>query len=317
MTLLHLFRELLPISPSSQLNSRRDKSLASSLQQHCAIGGLIAAAALLSSSGCKPKRAAPQADAGLPAVHAISAERLEAVNNAKHQPEYRGPTGVVEGTITMGGDEAPDVTAQMDKIPANCSGALSMYGKAFREGPGRVVADVLVAVTDYQGHVKPKTDSVNVSGSGCSWDRRTISMTFGQRLAVRSVDSLPYVPQLLGSPTGALLVAVPNGEAVPVLPLEPGHYELVDAMRLFSRADVYVVRYPTTDVTGVDGHYRIEGVPVGKATVSALLPATKSTASKAVVIEAGQSARVDLVLNFNKADFHPEDKTAGATPNQQ
>jgi hypothetical protein len=171
-----------------------------------------------------------------------------------------------------------------------------------------------VAVTEYKGYVRPKNDHIDVVARDCSWDKRTIALTFGQRIDVRSADNLAYIPQLLGGATGALLVAVPNGEAVPVLPREPGHYELVDAMRLYSKADVFVVRYPTTNVTGIDGHYRIDGVPVGPAKVSALLPAAASVAAKPVTVEANRSTRVDLVVSFDRATYRPVENTPAAAP---
>ena len=260
---------------------------------------------------CKRTHREPPADAGRQ-LPAISSDRVDAVNNAAKQAVYTGPTGAVEGTITMSGDEAPDLTPYIDKIPANCASASSTYGRLFREGPGRVTADVLVAATGYKGYVKPVDDHVNLLAKNCSWERRTIALTFGQRLDVRSTDALPYIPQLLGAPTGALLVAVPKGEAVPVVAREPGHYVLIDAMRLFSKADVFVVRYPTTDVTGLDGRYRIEGIPVGPVTVSALLPSTGGTTSKSVAVESNRTSRVDFTLTFDKSNFDPSKLSSSA-----
>ena len=274
--------------------------------------GLISMLAITLATSCKNKLGHPsQADAGH-ALPGISPERVDAVNNESKQPLYVGPTGTIEGTITMSGDYAPDMTPFIDAIPANCAKANELYGKLFREGPGRAVADVLVAVTNFRGYVKPKSDHVDLSARDCGWQQRTIALTYGQRIDVKSADSQPYIPQLLGAPTGALLVAIPNGEAVPVLAREPGHYVLIDSMRLFSKADVFVVRYPTTDITGTDGHYRITGIPTGPATLSALLPSTSSTATKSVTIEASKAVHVDLTLTFDQSSFHPQGKTSPA-----
>jgi hypothetical protein len=258
---------------------------------------------------CKKAHHGTQQDAGAPRP-GIALERIEAENNGTKQALYSGSTGSVEGTITIAGDAAPDITPYLDKIPGTCADAQGFYGRLFREGPNRQVADVLVAVTEYHGYVKPKSDHVQVLARGCSWDRRTIALTFGQRIEVRSGDSQAYVPQLLGAPSGALLVAVPKGDAVPVLPMEPGHYVLIDSMRLYSKADVFVLRYPTTDVTGPDGHFRIDGVPVGPAKLSAMLPSTGSTGAKPVTIESNRTAHVDLVLTFDKSTFKPRGAAA-------
>jgi len=255
-------------------------------------------------AACKRLPSEPAKDAGVK-IAAIPEQRIEAVNNATKQALYQGPTGAIEGTVIMTGDIAPDLTPYIDKIPSDCGVAANTYGKLFREGEGRSVADVLVAATGYNGYLKPKVDHVDLTAHDCAWKKRTLAVTFGQYISVKSTDARPYIPQLLGGPPAALLVAVPGGDAVPVYPNEPGHYVLIDSMRLYSKADVFVVRYPTCDVTGLNGRYRIEGVPVGPVTVSALLPSTSSTSSRQVTVEANATAHVDFSLKFDVSTFKP------------
>ena len=250
-------------------------------------------------------------DAGLKLIP-IPEQRIEAINNANKQAPYQGATGTVEGVVTMVGDAAPDMT--IDKIPADCSIATNTYGKLFREGAGRSVADVLVAVTGYKGYLKPKADHVELLARDCAWTKKTIGVTFGQRIEVKSSDTRPYIPQLLGGPAGALLVAVPGGDAVPVFPQEPGHYVLIDSMRLYSKADVFVVRYPTFDVTALNGRYRIEGIPVGPVTVSALLPSTSSADSRQVTVAANQTVSVDFALKFSRSAMQPQAAPSATGP---
>ena len=200
----------------------------------------------------------------------------------------------------------PTLIPYIDKIAPDCAIAANTYGKLFREGNGRTLADVLVAATGYTGYVKPKLDHADLSARDCAWAKKTLGVTFGQRINVKSADARPYTPQLLGGPSGALLVAVPGGDAVPLFPQQPGHYVLIDSMRLYSKADVFVVRYPTFDVTGINGHYRIEGVPVGPVTVSALLPSTSSSASRQVNVTSAEAVRADFALSFNRSSFQPQ-----------
>lgn len=264
-------------------------------------------------AGCKHPKKEPAQDAG-PKLVAVSEERIEAVSNATKQAVYQGPVGAIEGTVTMTGDAAPDLIPYIDKIPADCAVAANTYGKLFREGPGRTVADVLVAATGYNGYLKAKSDHVELAARDCAWTKKTLAVTFGQRIDVKSKDMRPYIPQLLGGPPGALLVAVPGGDSVPIFPEEPGHYVLIDSMRLYSKADVFVVRYPTVDVTGQDGRYRIEGVPVGHVTVSALLPSTSGTASRQVTVSANDTAHVDFTLTYDLSTFRPKSAQAPAKP---
>ena len=156
-------------------------------------------------------------------------------------------------------------------IPADCASAKDTYGKLFREGAGRGLADVVVGVTGYAGYVPEESPAQVADASGCAWNARTYVLTFGQSLDVRSRDSRPYVPDLMGAKLKAQLVALPRGDAIHLYPEQPGRYQLTDSMRLFMLADVVVVKFPTHAVTGLDGRYVIPRVPVGKVKVSALL----------------------------------------------
>ncbi len=125
-------------------------------------------------------------------------------------------------------------------------------------------------------------------------------LTFGQSLDVRSRDSRPYVPDLMGARLKAQLVAMPRGDAIHLYPEQPGRFQLVDSMRLFMLAEVLVVKFPTHAVTGLDGHFVIPHVPVGKVSVSALLPATMEQAQKEVEVHSGELVDVTIALPFDR-----------------
>ncbi len=65
-------------------------------------------------------------------------------------------------------------------------------------------------------------------------------------------------------------------------------------------AEVLVGKFPTHAVTGLDGHYVIPHVPVGKVKVSALLPATMAQSEKEVEVHAGELVDVPLTLPFDR-----------------
>ncbi len=69
---------------------------------------------------------------------------VSAAVNPKGEAPYTGPTGTIGGIITVTGDEAPAMPEITAKIPADCETAKDTYGKLFREGPGRGLADVVV-----------------------------------------------------------------------------------------------------------------------------------------------------------------------------
>jgi hypothetical protein len=266
--------------------------------------GLLWAATV---AGCKGKSKPEPVVVGsvsLPAPIASSLPSdpkiVSAAVNPKGEAPYTGPTGTIGGIITVSGDDAPDMPEVVAKIPADCPTATDTYGKLFREGPGRGLADVIVGVTGYAGYLPEETPAEIADANGCSWNARTYVLTFGQSLDVRSRDSRPYVPDLLGARLKAQLVAMPRGEPIHLYPEQPGRYQLIDSMRIFMLADVLVVKFPTHAVTGVDGHFVIPHVPVGKVTVSALLPATMEQAQKEVEVHAGELVDVSIALPFDR-----------------
>ena len=270
-------------------------------------GAGFVALAVSSAGGCKQKaKTEPVAvgSATLPAPVAsalpIDPKEVSAVVNPKGEAPYSGPTGTIRGIVTVSGDDAPVQTEILSRISADCAAAKEFYAKPFREGPGRTLADVVIGVTGYQGYLAEDTPSQVADASGCAWNARTYVLTFGQSLDVRSRDSRPYVPDLMGANLKAQLVAVPRGGVIHLYPETPGRYALTDSMRLFMMADVLVVKFPTHAVTGIDGQFVVPHVPVGKVTVSALLPATLAQSSKEVEVHAGESVEVKFDLPFDR-----------------
>jgi len=244
----------------------------------------------------------------------LPAASVEKMVNPTNRAPYSGPTGVVEGVVKLKGDQAP---AQEFKYTTGCEGARSTYEKQFREGAGRIAPDVLVAVTDYDAFIPAKEPAAKVVVKDCAYDRRTVFVTFGQRIEVSSLDEKQsYLPFLAGVSAPAHMVLPPKGQGGPVklYPLDIGRFLLVDEMnRPWMKADVYVLKYPTATVTGLDGKYRIEGIPVGKVKVSALLPVPDLTASAEANVQEGKTTTADFVLEYKKPAPAP---SASAPPSK-
>ncbi len=263
-----------------------------------------ATSAASASASASAANAVAKVAAGLP----IAPEKIEAVVNPKHEKAYSGPTGTVTGSVVITGDEAPEKPDWEEQIPKDCLAAREIYAKAFREGMMRSAADVFVAVTGYEGYVPAKRDSVTVPAKGCAFGTKTLGVTFGQSLGVVSKDSRSYVPELLGARTEAQLVATPGGKPIQLYPPETGRYVLVDSMRIFATAEVFVVAYATFDVTGLDGKFEIKDVPVGKAKLNALLPSVGLTAGREINVEAGKATNVELELAFDRKVYDKEEE---------
>jgi len=241
----------------------------------------------------------------------LKPEEVLAFVNPQNLPTYTGPTGSIEGTITITGDAPPDVPGLDFK---KCPAARATYEKLFRVGPtqsggARALADALVAVTGYGSFFIPERKPVrSVTFENCALDARTIDMTIGQRLEVGSKDELLFAPILAQAQTPALMLASKNTDPVGLYPPRPGYYTLIDRMELsYLRADVYTMLQPLHTVTTLDGHYRIDGIPVGNVTVNTRLARIRKEASRAVQVDANTVQTVDLTLDFKAATDVPNE----------
>ena len=243
-------------------------------------------ALLLSASGCRScsedKGAAAGVDAGGGAVPAIEVGPNEPANampvpsasvyavvNPQNFPVYEGPTGVVEGTVTVTGD-AP-VTVQGQDF-SRCPEAEAVYGKSFREGPprgdgARPLTDALVVITGYSGYMVPERRAKKaISIEHCAYSTRVVDLTFGQVLQVYNRDPKMHAPQIADHAMPALMVASPGGDPVEVYPTKPGFTVLIDKMSgAWMAAEVYTLPQPLHAVTDREGHFRIDGVPTERA----------------------------------------------------
>jgi hypothetical protein len=276
-------------------------------------GGVRAFAALglIALAGCPEKKPPPAAqdapdvaDAQVGPVNmtALPAASVAAALGADRLPPYNGPTGSVEGTIFVSGDPTPAVQADFSKCPE----AEKTYGKLFRDGPpnaagARPLADAIVGVTGYSGfYIPEKREAKLATLENCAFTQRTIDLTFGQRLDVANKTSILFAPALSGASTPALMVAPPNAEPVHLYPPHAGYFRLSDRLGENPiHADVYVLLHPLHAVTDLNGHYRIDGVPVGaKLTVFARLAKIGETAKEGVEVLSGVVHSVDLTLKY-------------------
>lgn len=238
-------------------------------------------------------------------------EKVQPIVNPKGLPPHAGPTGGVRGVVRATGDAPARLPRILSKIEQGCTRSADTFGVVFREGKDRALADVLVAVTGYEGYVPTEGSEVVVEGEGCAWDRRTVVMTYGQRVRIVGKDKRAYVPEILGQPTPAQLFVMPSAPSVDISPRQPGRFKLVDSMRLYNIAELFVLPYATADVTDLSGEFEIERIPAGPVKVNAFLPQTGAVVEKEVTIKEGKVIELEFELPFDRTIW---DQTPQPTP---
>ena len=244
---------------------------------------------------------APSASAPAEPTNPYTADRIESVLNPTKLPTYTGPTGSIEGTISVRGPASPRVTRDYKR----CPDGESIYAPAFREGPPigphRALGDAIVAITGYEKFVPPKDDHVKIAFDGCGYTTRTALLTFGQRLEVLNKSTRQMIaPDIEGTPMVALMLVAPHStSSAKLYPPRPGRFRLIDRGVLgYISVDVYVMMQPLHAVSSTDGRFRIDGVPLGKVTVNAAHPAFSGDAESTVDVQPNVVHKVDLVLTY-------------------
>jgi hypothetical protein len=260
------------------------------------------------SSASPAGSAAPAGAAATPVGIPLDADKVAAVVNGKHQKPYAGPTGTLKGTVRIEGDPPPDTNL---KFPAKCRESTATYGKLFRVGLDHALGDALVAVTGYEGYVPAASDVAKAVVHGCAALQRTYVLTFGQRLEVANLGPEPVLPYLDGSKIASIMIAVPEGDPVKLSPMQPGRYMLRDKLETGMIADVFVLKFATVAVTGLDGQYEIKGIPAGKVKVNVDLPVIHKAEEKDVEIKEGDNT-LDFTLKFDASKDDPAARAPAA-----
>ena len=263
-----------------------------------------------------PEDAGTAAEGGVLNVTPVPTASVARMVNPENLPAYSGPTGSVEGTIYVIG-EPP---RQTDSDFRGCPDARALYGHSFREGPmaasadktKRPLMDAIVGVTGYPGFLPEKNDAEQVVIEGCGYTKRTVTMTFGQRLEVKNESKDFWTPMLEPDPNLVMMMAPPKGDPAKIYPKKPGHYLIVDHDRKYVSVDLYVFLFPLHTSSDQLGHYRIDGVPANtKVKLSARHPQIDAEQEQEVTVENGVVKSFDFVLKNAPRDAGPAPSATG------
>jgi hypothetical protein len=229
----------------------------------------------------------------------LTADQIRQIVNPKDAPAYDGPTGVVEGTVHVTGDKP--LVRTLAGVPKGCENAQAIHGPTYRAGPKGELADALVGVIGYSGYLAPSHDDKVVTIRDCALEPTVIDLSLGQRLMIGNVDTQMYMPQTAAKQYVGRL-AMKDQSPVPVFFTAPGAYAMSWILGDppaggYPIATVFVIPNALHMVTGLDGSFRIAGIPVGKARVTAShldMPESQTE----VEIKAGEVTKVDLTMTF-------------------
>ncbi len=260
--------------------------------------------------------AAPSAAASVPLnVTPVPTASVAEMINPTHAPAYAGPTGVVEGTIYVSGPAAPPL---MGKTFTKCPGGSRMYSKTFREGASlpdgrRPLADAVVAITGYSGFIAEKKEAKQVNIVDCAYSARTVTLTLGQRLDIQNKSNgLMFTPVFENQTSPAMMMAPPHGDAVHLYPAQMGRYRVIDKGGYdYMELDVYVLGQPLHAATDDAGHFRIEGVPVGKLSLGARHPFIVGDKKQDIDVQSSTVTKIEITIAHDKDALRPADTPEG------
>jgi hypothetical protein len=254
----------------------------------------------------------PKPTSSTPEHQAMPAASVEAMVNPRHLPVYDGPTGSLEGTVTITGDPSPETK---NRDYTKCPAGAEAYRKLFREGPPRAdgsrpLPDALVVVTGYGGFLPEQRPARLVTIDNCMLSSRAIDMTIGQKIDFQNLmkDKI-FAPAFIQEPSVLALVAPPGGDPVSLYPHEKGVLTLFDRFGAGSgylSADVYVFVQPLHTVSDLGGHYRIDGIPVGDVRVEGILAVVAKETTKGVTIHPNVVETLDLQLEYTTPKEAPQ-----------
>ncbi len=150
--------------------------------------------------------------------------------------------------------------------------------------------------------MKNASQSKLITIEGCGYTQRTITVTFGQRIDVKNLSKDFWSPVLEPNASSVLMMALPNGEPTKLYPKKPGHWLLLYHDRKYVVVDVYAFLQPLHTATDINGHFRIDGVPVGRLSVGVMHPRFNAVAKVDVDVKPGVVARADVALVHRHVD---------------
>lgn len=219
-----------------------------------------------------------------------------------------GKTGAIEGVVVFTGDKVPElpgIEVQADHRDANVCGQEIPQEKLVLDA-GKHIANVVVSLADTKVLPKAKPRDVRLTNEACVFKPHVVAAPVRSRLVVGSRDS-GVIHTAHGYLGNDFNISVPRTDRdVPIrLKSKTGYTLLKCDTHAWMQAHLWTFRHDFFAVTGTDGRFRLEGVPVGDYEVEIwhefLVGILQKPILKKVSVRAGETATLKVELKERAA----------------
>ena len=214
-------------------------------------------------------------------------------------PAANGPTGAVEGVVRLTGTLPPPQPVVIDHDVSRMRGcadsARGYYANPFGITAPGPLPEALVTV-DAHSAAPPASRRRYVTFNDCSIEPRILAMSLNDVLVMHASTDAHHLTKVdgMGATIAQMLMTTEDQEKRLV---HPGRY-LIHSVLVPTWMQTPLVVTPNWfyDQTNREGHYRIDGVPVGTHTMHAWFPGV-GPVDATITIAAGATAQQDFAVS--------------------
>jgi plastocyanin len=206
-------------------------------------------------------------------------------------------TGVIEGRVRLAGPAPANPIIRMGADPMcsrQYSGSRAVQEFVVRSADGGL-ANTLIDLEGKFPPAKAPADPVTLDQRGCLYAPRVLGMQVGQTLQIKNSDSLLHNVHSLSTRGNAFNMSQPQAGMVYKVQLKSPDAVMRIKCDVHSWMTAYigVEPHPFFAITGVNGAFRIAGVPAGRYSIRTWHE-RYGQLTEQVTVKAGQTTPIEL-----------------------